>query len=104
MFTDSCMQYEIQEHIHAYLYASSQRPLNANLISIAFIAKQSLIGKSTEEAFQAVVDATASTDLHESDLTNLYQSLFFGYKHNVRESRLQDAYEMDPTFDEGYEY
>ena len=107
LFTDKCMEYEIQEHIHAYLFASGKRSaIGENLIASCYILKQMANGKTRDEALQAVVSATEFTDLRESDLNDPMQSLFFHYKDkgSIRESRWQDALAMDGTLDDGYGY
>ena len=107
LFTDKCMEYEIQEHIHAYLFASGKRSaIGENLIASCYILKQMANGKTRDEALQAVVSATEFTDLRESDLNDPMQSLCFHYKDkgSIRESRWQDALAMDGTLDDGYGY
>lgn len=91
LFTDECMCFEIREHIHAYLFATGQRQLGANAIAKAYYMKQILEGKSDEEALQAIVNATTSTDLREADIMDPMQKLFFGYTNSIRPSRYEQA-------------
>ena len=92
MFTDGCMYFEIREHILSYIYATGERDLSPNALSIAYtFYLYATRGASAEEITQAILRATSSTDLREGDLNDMLQSTFFRYRFNIRPSREEDA-------------